>query len=330
MPSARQNGHDGESNRGVAGRRDDKAGAKDGEQQHNEQHGEDDGEGNIVEKTKENDATGDDDQTEYLLLDSITDRAYQARLNKAVGLGCHGLIELAPCGTRVTKCARTYGRDAYTRCVKARYLIRELDVYRYLNPHPRILAFYGFTADRDTAFITLEYMKNGDLRRYLEDHPHQTMRQRLLWCAQAAEGPHYLHSQKVIHSDMRTENMLVADDLTLRLIDFGGSAIDGDRALVAEATRYFLPRADWTTTPDTDRFALGSCFYHMMTGHDPHHDVEHDLVDARFAAKVYPDDVHALPVGDVIINCWECKYTTTREVYMDLYNLRDKVASLAG
>ncbi|OAA68581.1 Protein kinase-like domain protein [Niveomyces insectorum RCEF 264] len=257
--------------------------------------------------------------------DTESDQAIEVRFRESVGVGTHALIELAPCGTRVTKCVRPDETDPFMRKMELRFLIRELDVYRHLDPHPRILKFYGFTADPETAFITLEYMKNGNLRDYLDKQPNQTMRQRMLWCAQAAEGLYYLHGEKVVHSDVRTENMLVADDLTLRIIDFGGSAIKGDRPLVAEATRYFLPRSDWTTSPDTDRFALGSCFYHIWTGHEPYHDVERELVDAKFAVKEYPHDVYTLLIGEIILKCWDCKYKTTREVYMDLYNLRDKV-----
>ncbi|OAA65564.1 MFS multidrug transporter [Niveomyces insectorum RCEF 264] len=253
----------------------------------------------------------------------------------AVGRGRNGFVELTPCGTRVTKCLRP-DRDSYSQRQSLRSLIRECDVYCHLPPHRRILAFYGFTVGpvgddpsktrkTPTASITLQYMKNGDLRKYLANHPDQSMQQRMMWCAQATEGLMHLHRYKVIHSDMRPDNMLVADDLTLRLIDFGGSAIDGEPSLVAEATRYFLPRDDWATTQDTDRFALGSSFYHIMTGRDPYHDLARDLVDTEFAKKAYPSDVHDLLIGAVIVKCWECKYANTRDVWTDLYNLRDRV-----
>ncbi|KAL1851762.1 hypothetical protein VTK73DRAFT_9333 [Phialemonium thermophilum] len=241
-----------------------------------------------------------------------------------VGCGSVGSIELSPCGTRVIKTARP-GSSKRSHKFNMRAILREWDVYLRIPPHPRILQFYSLAATPTSASITLEYKKNGNLRDYLARHPDQTLLQRMQWCVQATEGLYVLHRSKVVHSDLRPDNLLVADDLTLCIIDFSGSAVEGAQSLVAESRGYFLPRADWETTPDTDRFALGSCFYHIMTGRDPYHDVaDPDQIDAEFARGAYPADVHDLLIGSVIIKCWRCEYASTLDVYHDLCQFQDR------
>ncbi len=244
-----------------------------------------------------------------------------------MGHGKSGMVELSADGKRVIKCVppdETGSKKQW--CLRS--LLRECEVYCRLPPHERILEFYGFTADRDTAAITLEYMPNGDLLRYLQDHPEQTAYQRVLWCAQATHGLNHLHVHHVVHADLRPENMVVGSDkdLSLRLIDFGGSGIDDQPSLAAEATRYFLPRKKWDTNPTTDMFALGSSFYFIMTGREPYDDLDWDSVDEQFAKKAYPSDVYDLLIGSIIIKCWECQYTGTFAILHDLTEVFKKLS----
>lgn len=207
-----------------------------------------------------------------------------------------------------------------------RTILRECSVYIHLPPHHRLLPFYDCSASPTSASITLGYCQNGNLYDYLESHPEATLCQRMLWCIQAAEGLAYLHRHKVLHCDLRPDNLLVADDLSLRIIDFGGSAIDGDIPLAAEAEGYFLPRPPpWPCTKDTDIFALGSTFYHILTGHRPHQDrAPQDDITASFERKEYPADIHDLLIGDIILKCWKSEYRFAVDVFNELVPLMDQ------
>lgn len=207
-----------------------------------------------------------------------------------------------------------------------RNVLRECDVYMHLPPHPRLVPFHSFTATPASASITLGYRKNGNLQDYLVEHPDQTLLRRMLWCVEATEGLAHLHRHGVVHCDLRPDNFLVDDDRKLCIIDFGGSHLTGDKPLVAEADGYFMPRGpDWATSPTTDRFALGSCFYYIMTGHAPHHDLaDKDAITPAFARKEYPKDVHGLLIADVILKCWQGEFERTVDVYYDLAKFGDQ------
>jgi len=167
----------------------------------------------------------------------------------------------------------------------------------------------------------------GDLQRYL-DNQDDTINGplRLKWCLQAAEAITYIHTKNVIHSDLRPENFLLHssinnDDPDILLCDFGGSYCKiGDKIIDGEHLPdpgFFDPNCDWSSTKDTDIFALGSVFYVIMTGHWPYKspgpflsvqesDEYDEKVEDLFMKREYPSVEH-LVGGDVMSDCWDGK-----------------------
>jgi serine/threonine protein kinase len=103
----------------------------------------------------------------------------------------------------------------------------------------------------------MEYMPNGNLKDYLCQHHNEiTLKQRLQWACEAAEGLQYLHSHNVVWCDMRPRNMLLDADLSLKVADFGGSSLNGSKSLICGGTRYYVDDV-WKgpTAPRMDHFA---------------------------------------------------------------------------
>jgi len=84
--------------------------------------------------------------------------------------------------------------------------------------------------------------KNGDVNQYLVQNP-QADRQAIV--LGVARGLEYLHAQNVIHGDIKGHNVLVADDGTPRLSDFGRSKLIEHRgfttATIAGSARQMAP-----------------------------------------------------------------------------------------
>lgn len=76
----------------------------------------------------------------------------------------------------------------------------------------------------------------GSLQSYIDDHFHSmSAKEKMVFRLQASEAIAFIHSQGVIHSDLRPDNFLVCSGRdgtrSLRLCDFGGSTyrdLDGD------------------------------------------------------------------------------------------------------
>jgi serine/threonine protein kinase len=168
--------------------------------------------------------------------------------------------------------------------------------------------------------IKLREASNGTLQAYVEEH-NLTIGDslRYKWCLELAEGFAYLHSKGVIHSDMRLDNVLVNDTLSLWLCDFGGSACEalGLNGGHLPDDPFFDPRLGLVTTPATDIFSLGTLLFIILVGHllfgigfkgQPFANwrAYEDCVNERFKAGQFPD-VAGLIGGNVIKKCWHHK-----------------------
>jgi serine/threonine protein kinase len=127
-------------------------------------------------------------------------------------------VERLPPGN-VTKSPWPGLREADSR----RDLIIEATPYNKLALHPRLVDLIDW--DPDKCVLTLEYIPNGNLSKYLSAHNDTiTLTQRLCWIHEAAKGLQLLHSAKVIHSYVEPKNFLLDEALGLRIADFGGSS----------------------------------------------------------------------------------------------------------
>lgn len=124
----------------------------------------------------------------------------------------------------------------------------------------------------------------------------------LLLCAQIARGLAAVHKVGVIHRDVKPSNVLVDDDATVKLIDFGVAQLEGHhggfvtRTGVVVGTPHFMsPEQARGGVVDarSDAWGLGATLYTLLTGVPPFF-VADDEPDLDILARVVRD-----PVPDV-------------------------------
>jgi serine/threonine protein kinase len=92
--------------------------------------------------------------------------------------------------------------------------------------------------------ILTEYVARGDLKLVLHDASIKLpWRQRLSMLKSAAKGIAYLHSLSIVHRDLKPSNLLVDEDWSLKVADFGFARIKEENATM---TRCGTPC--WTGT----------------------------------------------------------------------------------
>lgn len=174
-----------------------------------------------------------------------------------------------------------------------------------------------FSCDSDDATLTMEYMPNGTLRDYLRQNPTKIDRsQRLEWILAMTEGLKMLHAQNIIHCDFSPSNLLLNENLELKVADFGCCSIDGSVATGVAGVRFRTCHADWRrpASRDEDLFALGSCIYEVLTGKSPLGDIESDQVQDLHRLCQFAD-LTGMDMADIIRDCWLAKAISMEAVY---------------
>lgn len=149
--------------------------------------------------------------------------------------------------------------------------LNEVRVLSKLN-HPRVIGFREAFYRKGSLHIVMALAANGDLGNYMRHHPHGIEpRQCIRWWAQMLEGLGYLHSNKILHRDMKMNNIFLDSQMNLCLGDFGISKSMGryDFTNTILGTPYYMSPELLTGQPyhwASDIWAVGCIFVEMATG----------------------------------------------------------------
>src|SRR5215469_18340363 len=141
--------------------------------------------------------------------------------------------------------------------------------------HPHIVRVLDFDVADGIPFLVMEYAPGGSLRKL---HPKGTrvpLDIVVSYVKQVAEALHYIHLQKLIHRDVKPENMLLGSQHEVLLTEF-------DLATIAQSTRsqqtqeavgsvtYMAPeQLKGKPRPASDQYALAVVVYEWLCGEPP-------------------------------------------------------------
>src|SRR5262249_35301539 len=136
--------------------------------------------------------------------------------------------------------------------------------------HPNIVSLLEYGEHQKLPFFTLEFLPCGSLATKLNGVP-QPPRDAARLVVQLAPGLHYAHTRGIVHRDLKPANVLLADDGTPKITDFGlarrvevgsGLTATGD---VLGTPSYMAPEQAGGETkhagPAADVYALGAILY---------------------------------------------------------------------
>ncbi|KAJ9103878.1 hypothetical protein QFC21_002340 [Naganishia friedmannii] len=113
-------------------------------------------------------------------------------------------------------------------------IMSEIDLLKNLN-HQNIVKYRGFFKSDEYLYIILEYCENGSLQTISKRYGKFPEDLVAVYISQVLQGLIYLHSQGVIHRDIKGANILTNKDGTVKLADFGVSTMLPGHNIAANA-----------------------------------------------------------------------------------------------
>ncbi len=160
--------------------------------------------------------------------------------------------------------------------VAQQYFKREARAAARLS-HPNIVRVFDVGEIRGRPFYTMEYIKGINLLQLVDGSARGplSMEENLLVCRQICEALAHAHDNRVVHRDVKLDNVMLTQSLQVKLLDFGlAKALDENphaSQFIVGTPSYMSPEqlAGGIVDERTDIYSLGVLMYRLFTGVKP-------------------------------------------------------------
>ena len=142
--------------------------------------------------------------------------------------------------------------------------------------HPNIVQIHEIGEHKGIPFFSLEFCPGGSLDKKVNGHP-LPPREAAWLVENLANAVHAAHEHNIVHRDLKTANILLAEDGTPKITDFGlakqlDHAGQTRTGIVMGTPSYMAPEQAGESKnvgPAVDIYALGAILYELLTGRPP-------------------------------------------------------------
>lgn len=187
---------------------------------------------------------------------------------------------------------------------------RLLQEYELLNmmKHPNIIQVFGFyNGDKKTAPCILMEFCSNNLETLIKQNKLNSF-DKVIIIYQIAEGIKYVHFKNIIHRDIKAKNILINDDKTVKICDFGISKyVSGDETSFTGGIgtqKYMAPEIlneEKIYTEKVDVYSFGVLVFFILTGKMP--SISIGKMSSGSKAEI-PQEVNEFS-RSLINDCWE-------------------------
>ncbi len=169
-----------------------------------------------------------------------------------------------------------YGRDQKAR----ESIIREAKMVARLEPHPNIAQVHDADLLPDgRPYVVMEFVGGGALRELMKTEAPFDEARFLRLARDICHGLEHAHRHRLVHKDVKPENILLTPDGRLKIVDFGIANEARQQTIrltqkpmeIVGTPPYMSPEQirGRNLTPASDVYALGCLFYEMLSGRPP-------------------------------------------------------------
>lgn len=160
--------------------------------------------------------------------------------------------------------------------------------------HPQVIRVLDFGIDENTPFLVMDYAPNGTLRQRHPRGQQLPLARVIEYVNQVAAALQYAHDEKIIHRDVKPENLLIGRHQEILLSDFGIAVVA--QSTLTQLTQQLTGTAAYMAPeqiqgharPASDQYALGIVAYEWLSGSTPFTGTFTELTFKHVMAPVPP------------------------------------------
>jgi eukaryotic-like serine/threonine-protein kinase len=185
--------------------------------------------------------------------------------------------------------------------------LQEFEILREIQ-HPHIVKIYDLGVTDDHLYLAMEHFARGDLRKRMSEG--LTARQSMTYARDLAYALEAIHEVGIFHRDLKPGNVMLRDDGSIALIDFGLAKHVAlkmevtDKGLIFGTPHYMSPEQGHGKPIDarSDLYALGVMLFEMLTGRKPFDAENHMAILVHHAKAPIPKLPERLAVLQPVID----------------------------
>ena len=195
----------------------------------------------------------------------------QCIIEGIIGEGLDGII---------TKFSKKEGGTKGVLKLPRNDLTQEISILSKLVPHPNIVVFNGIQETKKGRGLLLEFLEGQDLFSLMEKEENLDEATARTILRQVLSALHSLHSQNIVHRDIKLENIIISPKSTVKIVDFALSALIPNDTSLSELSgtpSYLAPEMIHKSLNPAvegygrkvDLWACGVILYVMLSGTFP-------------------------------------------------------------
>ena len=168
--------------------------------------------------------------------------------------------------------------------------------------HPNLVAVIDAGEDGGRPYIVFEYVPGETLKRRITDQDGLPVDEAVAYAIEIGRGLAAAHGRKLVHRDVKPQNVLIGPDGRAKITDFGIARSLEAHGLTATGrvlgtTDYVSPEQAMGEDVDerSDVYSLGVVLYEMLTGDVPYHAETQVGVAMKHVHEVMPDVLEGRP-----------------------------------
>lgn len=155
--------------------------------------------------------------------------------------------------------------------------MREFEMLSKIN-HPTVLKVYGWGRYQEQLYFVSEFISGRDLKNEIKTRGPWPPEEAAKLASTIADALSVAHSMGVVHRDIKPHNIMIANDGTVRLLDFGVARRTGagmetltKTGMIVGTPEYMSPEQFGTHRVDerSDLYSLGVVLFELLTGKVP-------------------------------------------------------------